>query len=141
MAQNYLQQCLMSAEMDGIFSNDCLEEERVLIVACSNRAQMVDPAVQRPGRLDYNLQLNKPTQKQLLEILKGYLHRIPNTLSDDDLFELAQSCNGFSGAQIETLIREAALQCVRDSMDSNVPDTVAPITFSLLRRLVCTASE
>lgn len=127
--------------MDGILSKNCQGEERVLIVACTNRVQIVDPAVLRPGRLDYKLQLNKPTQGQILEILKGYLDRIPHTLSSDDVTALAQSCCGFTGAQIETLIRESALQSVRESMDSSTPDAVTPVSYSLIRRLVCTASQ
>ncbi len=97
-------------EMDGI-SND--EETRLLVVGATNRADMLDPAILRPGRLDRQVAVNLPDKKGRVKILM--IHTQNKPLADDVCLEdIAKATFGFSGAQIESLANEAAILALRD---------------------------
>jgi ATP-dependent 26S proteasome regulatory subunit len=127
--------------MDGVLSKDRREGGQVVVIACTNRVDMVDPAILRPGRLDYRLNLDVPDKQQIMSMLRGYFRGIPHTIADNELVELVNGCRGFSGARIQTLIREAALQSIRFDAPSNSPVREEPISFTLLQKLLHTASE
>lgn len=95
-------------EMDGI------EELRgVKILAATNRLDMVDPALTRPGRFDLLIPLPKPDAQARLEIFKIHTDGMP--LEDDvDLPELARLTDGFSGAEIQWICNRAGLLAVKD---------------------------
>lgn len=96
-------------EMDGIQDK---EEIRVLVVAATNRADLLDPALLRPGRFDRQVRVDLPDREGRLHILK--IHTRGKPITDDvDLDALARECFGFSGAHLESLVNEAAIQALR----------------------------
>jgi cell division protease FtsH len=98
-------------EMDGFESN-----EGVIIVAATNRVDVLDPALLRPGRFDRRVVVPNPDLKGREAILKVHAKRTP--LSDDvDLRVLAAGTPGFSGADLENLVNEAALMAARNNAD------------------------
>ena len=100
-----LQQLL--TEMDGFEPNS-----GVIIVAASNRPEVLDPALLRPGRFDRQIQVNLPEVKGREEILK--IHARSVTFADDiDLKVIARRTPGFSGAQLANIINEGALLAAR----------------------------
>jgi cell division protease FtsH len=94
-------------EMDGFESN-----EGVILVAATNRPDVLDPALLRPGRFDRRIVVNRPDVKGREGILQVHTKKIP--LSDDvDIRLLARSSSGFSGADLANLVNEAALNAAR----------------------------
>ncbi len=94
-------------EMDGFESN-----EGVIIIAATNRADVLDPALLRPGRFDRRVIVPKPDVKGREGILKVHSRRSP-LAKDVDLPTIAQGTPGFSGADLENLVNEAALIAAR----------------------------
>ena len=98
----------MLSEMDGI---EALEG--VLVLAATNRHDMIDPALLRPGRFDRVIELGRPDESDRLSILE--VHNRCRPLGPDvDLRELARETDGFTGADLEKLSQEAAMAAVRD---------------------------
>jgi cell division protease FtsH len=94
-------------EMDGFESND-----GVILIAATNRPDVLDPALLRPGRFDRRVVVPRPDVKGREEIFKVHTRKIP--LSDDvDLVVLARGTPGFSGADLANLVNEAALNAAR----------------------------
>ena len=99
-------------EMDGIITL-----ENVVVIAATNRPDIVDPAVLRPGRFDRLIYVPEPDQNARLEIFKIYTKGMPLT-KDVDLVQLASTTKNYSGADIEALCREAALNALRKDIGS-----------------------
>jgi cell division protease FtsH len=94
-------------EMDGFESN-----EGVILVAATNRPDVLDPALLRPGRFDRRIVVNRPDVKGREGILAVHTKKIP--LSDDvNISVLARGTSGFSGADLANLVNEAALNAAR----------------------------
>ena len=94
-------------EMDGFESN-----EGVILVAATNRPDVLDPALLRPGRFDRRIVVNRPDVKGREGILAVHTKKIP--MSDDvDVVVLARGTSGFSGADLANLVNEAALNAAR----------------------------
>ena len=94
-------------EMDGFDSN-----EGVILVAATNRPDVLDPALLRPGRFDRRIMVNRPDVKGRKGILEVHTQKIP--MSDDvDVQVLARGTSGFSGADLANLVNEAALVAAR----------------------------
>jgi cell division protease FtsH len=94
-------------EMDGFESN-----EGVILVAATNRPDVLDPALLRPGRFDRRIVVNRPDVKGREGILAVHTKKIP--MSDDvDIAVLARGSSGFSGADLANLVNEAALNAAR----------------------------
>jgi cell division protease FtsH len=94
-------------EMDGFESN-----EGVILVAATNRPDVLDPALLRPGRFDRRIVVNRPDVKGREGILAVHTKKIP--LADDvDVAVLARASSGFSGADLANLVNEAALNAAR----------------------------
>jgi cell division protease FtsH len=94
-------------EMDGFESN-----EGVILVAATNRPDVLDPALLRPGRFDRRIVVNRPDVKGREGILAVHTKKIP--LADDvNIHVLARGTSGFSGADIANLVNEAALNAAR----------------------------
>jgi cell division protease FtsH len=94
-------------EMDGFESN-----EGVILVAATNRPDVLDPALLRPGRFDRRIVVNRPDVKGREGILLVHTKKIP--LSDDvDVAVVARGTSGFSGADLANLVNEAALNAAR----------------------------
>jgi cell division protease FtsH len=94
-------------EMDGFESN-----EGVILVAATNRPDVLDPALLRPGRFDRRIVVNRPDVKGREGILTVHTKKIP--MADDvDVAVLARGSSGFSGADLANLVNEAALNAAR----------------------------
>lgn len=97
-------------EMDGFETN-----EGVILIAATNRADVLDPALLRPGRFDRRVYVPKPDVRGRRGILRVHTRKTP--LDEDvDLDILAQGTSGFSGADLENLVNEAALIAARGNM-------------------------
>ena len=94
-------------EMDGFGSNDT-----VVIVAATNRPEVLDPALLRPGRFDRQITVSIPDVMGRLEILRVHAGKIV-TAEDLDLERIARGTPGFTGAELANLVNEAALIAVR----------------------------
>ncbi len=94
-------------EMDGFESND-----GVILIAATNRPDVLDPALLRPGRFDRRIVVNRPDVKGREGILKVHTEKIPMS-SDVDMSIIARSTPGFSGADLANLVNEAALRAAR----------------------------
>jgi len=99
-------------EMDGIIT---LED--IVVIAASNRPDIVDPAVLRPGRFDRLIYVPEPDERARLEIFKLYTKDMP-LAKDVDIKNLANQTKSYSGADIEGLCREAALSALRRDIKS-----------------------
>ncbi len=96
------------SEMDG-FS----QTESIIVLAATNRHDVLDPALLRPGRFDRHVTVDLPVKEGRLGILKVHTRKVP--LADDVRLEaLAQSTIGYSGAELQKLVNEAALKAARD---------------------------
>ncbi len=96
-------------EMDGFESN-----EGVILIAATNRPDVLDPALLRPGRFDRRVVVARPDVRGREEILRVHSRKVP--LADDvDLSVLARGTPGFSGADLANLINEAALNAARQN--------------------------
>ena len=96
------------AELDGMQTL-----QNVLVIGATNRADILDPAVLRPGRFDNVLFVPPPDKDARLEILKVHTKNMPLD-ANVHLDKLAELTEGYSGADIEGLVREAAMAAVRD---------------------------
>jgi cell division protease FtsH len=99
-------------EMDGFESN-----EGVILVAATNRPDVLDPALLRPGRFDRRVVVGRPDVRGREEIMRVHTRKIP--LADDvDITVLARGTPGFSGADLANLVNEAALMAARSGKKS-----------------------
>ena len=97
---------------------DGLEElEDVAIIAATNRPDIIDAGLMRPGRFDRHIKVDVPNEEGRLAIFKVHTQDMP--LADDvSLERLAKETEGYVGADIEAVCREAAMLTLRDNMDS-----------------------
>ena len=96
-------------EMDGFGVN-----EGIIVLAATNRVDILDPAIMRPGRFDRKIAIGTPDVKGRLEILN--VHSKNKPLSDDvDLDEVSKSTSGFTGADLENLMNEAAIRAAKSN--------------------------
>lgn len=100
------------SEMDGF-----QQTEAVIVVAATNRPDVLDPALLRPGRFDRHVTVDRPTRPGRVAILKVHSRKVP--LADDvDFDKIAGGTIGFSGAELKNLVNEAALNAAREGRDS-----------------------
>ncbi|MEC8953051.1 MAG: ATP-dependent zinc metalloprotease FtsH [Acidobacteriota bacterium] len=117
-------------EMDGFESN-----EGVILVAATNRPDVLDPALLRPGRFDRRIIVNRPDGKGREGVLLVHTKKIP--LSDDvDISVVARGTSGFSGADLANLVNEAALNAARYNQK-----TVRMFDFEFAKDKVLMGSE
>ncbi len=117
-------------EMDGFEAN-----EGVILIAATNRPDVLDPALLRPGRFDRRVVVPRPDVKGREGILRVHTRRLP--LGDDvDIAVLARGTPGFAGADLENLVNEAALLAARMSKDQ-----VAMEDFEVAKDKVMMGSE
>jgi cell division protease FtsH len=117
-------------EMDGFESN-----EGVILIAATNRPDVLDPALLRPGRFDRRVVVPRPDVKGREEILRVHTRKIP--ISDDvDLSVLARGTPGFSGADLANMVNEAALNAARHNRK-----TVAMYDFEISKDKVLMGAE
>ncbi|NUP07047.1 MAG: ATP-dependent metallopeptidase FtsH/Yme1/Tma family protein [Polyangiaceae bacterium] len=117
-------------EMDGFESN-----EGVIIVAATNRPDVLDPAILRPGRFDRRITVNRPDVRGREGILRVHTKKVP-LATDVDLEIIARGTPGFVGADLENLVNEAALLAARQDKD-----TVAMSDFEMAKDKVLMGTE
>jgi cell division protease FtsH len=98
-------------EMDGFESN-----EGVILIAATNRPDVLDPALQRPGRFDRRIVVPRPDLRGRLGIIKVHTKRVP-LATDVELELIARGTPGMTGADLENLVNEAALFAARQNKD------------------------
>ncbi len=99
----------MLVEMDGFGGN-----EGVIVIAATNRPDVLDPALTRPGRFDRQVVVGLPDVKGREQILKVHMRKVP-VADDVDAMTLARSTPGYSGADLANLVNEAALFAARSN--------------------------
>lgn len=102
----------MLVEMDGITDNS-----GVVVIAATNRGDVLDPALLRPGRFDRQITVNLPDRKGRKEILEVHA-RNKNIAPDVELENIAKRTPGFSGADLENVLNESAILAVRQNKDT-----------------------
>jgi cell division protease FtsH len=117
-------------EMDGFESN-----EGVIIVAATNRPDVLDPAILRPGRFDRRIVVNRPDVRGREGILQVHTKKVPLG-TDVNLEILARGTPGFVGADLENLVNEAALLAARQDKD-----VVTMIDFEMAKDKVLMGAE
>ena len=108
-------------EMDGIEENS-----GVVVIAATNRVDIIDPALLRPGRFDRVIHVPAPDKKAREEIFRIHTRNVP-LAGDVDIKKLAEMTEGMTGADIEAIVREAALRAIRRAIDSGEVDPREPI--------------
>ncbi|MFB6470718.1 MAG: AAA family ATPase, partial [Vulcanisaeta sp. AZ3] len=106
------------AEMDGI-----APLKNVVVIAATNRPDIMDPALLRPGRFDRIVYVPPPNQKARYEILKVHVRslKLSNEVKDGDykyLWDLARRTEGYTGADLAALAREAAMLALRETINT-----------------------
>jgi cell division protease FtsH len=117
-------------EMDGFESN-----EGVILIAATNRPDVLDPALLRPGRFDRRVVVSRPDVRGREEILRVHTRKIP-VADDVDLSVLARGTPGFSGADLANMVNEAALNAARYNRK-----TVLMLDFELAKDKVLMGAE
>ena len=107
----------MLVEMDGFGSND-----GVIVIAATNRPDILDPALLRPGRFDRQVHVDLPTLKGREDILRIHAAKV-KLAPDVDLLRLARGTSGHSGADLANIINEAALLAARRNLDA-IPQAI-----------------
>jgi len=100
------------SEMDGFSPS-----ESVIVLAATNRPDVLDPALLRPGRFDRHVTVDRPNQKARLALFKVHTRNVP-LAADVDLDRLASGTVGLTGADIRNLVNEAALWATRQNKDA-----------------------
>jgi len=109
----------------------------VMVIGATNRANVIESALRRPGRFDRELEIVIPDEDGRLEILK--IKTKDMKLSEDvDLFQIARDTHGFVGADLQQLTLESALQCIRSNMENMDVDSEEPIPEDILETLEVT---
>ena len=119
-------------EMDGFGS-----EETIIVLAATNRPEMLDKALLRPGRFDRRITIPTPDLKGRLEILK--IHSKDKRLADDvNLESIAEDTAGFTGAELENILNEAAIVATKnkheDIENEDIEEAVKKVTVGLEKR-------
>lgn len=115
-------------ELDGI---EALKG--VVVLAATNRIDMVDPALQRPGRFDFLVEMPRPDTQVRRAILGVLTRRMPLD-ADVDLEQLAEETNGYVGADLEGLGHKAALLAIREYLDLHTTDSADFVGLRVARR-------
>jgi len=117
-------------EMDGFESN-----EGVILIAATNRPDVLDPALLRPGRFDRRVVVNRPDLLGREQILKVHSRRTP-LASNVDITRIARGTPGFSGADLENLVNEAALVAARSDKNK-----IEMVDFEIAKDKILMGSE
>lgn len=121
-------------EMDGL-----VPIQNVVLIGATNRPEVIDPAILRPGRFDKFIYIPPPDEKARLEILKVYSRKMPLE-TDVDLESIAKRIEGFSGADIKMLCNEAGMAAYRRNADRikmmDFENTLSSLTPSLSQEVI-----
>ncbi|KAJ5802361.1 AAA domain-containing protein [Penicillium pulvis] len=110
-------------ELDGLGTR-----QGIYVIAATNRPDIIDPAMLRPGRLETLLFVNLPSPLERVEILQTLIRKLPIEFNDE-LRRLAEECEGFSGADLGSLLRRAGYMAIKRRDSIRFEDFVAAKTF------------
>ena len=108
----------MLVEMDGFAPN-----QGIIVLAATNRVDILDPAIMRPGRFDRKVAVGRPDIKGREEILNVHIRNKP-LAEDVDLHQIAQTTAGFTGADLENLMNESAILAAKDNRAFIIMDDI-----------------
>lgn len=110
---------LLLAQLSRIFKE---KMRPIIVIAATNKPQEIDPAFLRPGRFDKKFYIGLPDENARKKIIKLQLKDRANRVTDDEIIELSQKLDGYSGADIENIIEGAAFKAFtrRDEMESEI---------------------
>jgi ATP-dependent 26S proteasome regulatory subunit len=94
------------------------QSENVVVIGASNRPDLIDEAVLRPGRIDRKIEIGLPKVKDRFQILKLNLAKRTSNVTDKCMEHIAKNTEGFSGADIENMVNEVCFQCIRENHSS-----------------------
>jgi len=117
----------MLTEMDGLDSR-----KEIFIIAASNRPDMIDPAILRPGRIDKLLYIPIPDPPGRVQILKTCARKAP--LSPEVNLEAignSEKCTGYSGADLENLVKTAQEECLKSHLEKNTALILTKLHFEI----------
>ena len=121
------------AEMDGFGNN-----ENILIIAATNRKDILDKALVRPGRFDRTIRVSLPDKTSRRQLLDFYLNKI-KVVTDINLDYLSEITDGYSGAEIKNLINEASILAVRNKQTyvttNDITNAYEKLTVGLVRNI------
>ncbi len=109
----------------------------VIVIGATNRPNVIESALRRPGRFDRELEIAIPDEEGRHEILQIKMKDM-KTAPDIDLFQIARDTHGFIGADLQQLALEAALECIRSNVENFDVDSEEPIPDEMLDKLVVT---
>lgn len=109
----------------------------VIVIGATNRPNVIESALRRPGRFDRELEIAIPDEEGRHEILQIKMKDM-KTAPDIDLFQIARDTHGFIGADLQQLTLEAALECIRSNVENFDVDSEEPISDEMLDKLVVT---
>lgn len=109
----------------------------VIVIGATNRPNVIESALRRPGRFDRELEIAIPDEDGRYEILQIKTKDM-KTAPDIDLFQIARDTHGFIGADLQQLALEAALECIRSNVENFDVDSEEPISDEMLDTLVVT---
>lgn len=96
-------------ELDGVGES----REGIYVLAATNRPDIIDPAMLRPGRLETCLYVGLPGREERVDILRTLLKRLPNFVWNDEIADVARACEGYSGADLDSLLRRAGYAAIK----------------------------
>lgn len=111
-------------ELDGLGSS----RQGIYVIAATNRPDIIDPAMLRPGRLETLLYVSLPNPLERVEILQSLVRKLPIEFSED-MRRLAEECEGFSGADLGSLLRRAGYSAIKRRDQIKFEDFVAAKAF------------
>ncbi|RMZ75729.1 hypothetical protein DV738_g5321, partial [Chaetothyriales sp. CBS 135597] len=124
------------SELDGVGNS----REGIYVIAATNRPDIIDPAMLRPGRLETMLYVGLPDAEGRVDILRRITKSLPGFTFSDRIADIARQCDGFSGADLESLKRRAGYAAVKrfnaagtDSDDADTPLTLIADDFEVAR--------
>lgn len=109
-------------ELDGLSNR-----KGIYVIAATNRPDIIDPAMLRPGRLETLLFVDLPEAAERVEILQTLCRNLKTSYTDKigDIGEVARSCEGFSGADLESLLRRAGYAAIKRNDVISIEDFIS----------------
>ena len=121
----------ITAELLHLMDHGLNSQERVVVIAATNRIDAIDKSVRRPGRFDYEIEVGVPTPSDRLEILEIFLKSIRHNLSEDEVRDIAMTTHGFTGADLKALCNEASLALIEDISRKAEQEGLVPADIDL----------
>ncbi|XP_076765948.1 ATPase family gene 2 protein homolog A isoform X4 [Xylocopa sonorina] len=127
------------SQLTALFDDIQNTNNNIMILATTSKLDLVDNSLRRPGRIDKEFEIYVPTPAMRAEILQKMLSKIPNTLSSEDIRNVAFVTHGFVGADLYGLCSQAILNAVKRQQKTNtISDISSKVTLSDLDHALCT---